>query len=714
MSKMIAMALIAAVPSAAPGSPILPSAEGNQDAPDLFAKEAEASRRFLDEMMRAGVDVPLPKDPGGGASHEQHKRNYRALYEAGQLYRLTGDLRYRDYARDLLLAYAALYPKLGPHPARSNDQRYGKLFWQVLNDAVWLVNGIQGYEEFRADLSPDERQRIDALFRQMAQFLSVDSVATFDLIHNHATWATAGVGMTGYVLGDRDLVDRALKGSHKDGSAGFLKQIDDLLSPDGYYAEGGYYQRYALWPFMVFANAIERHDPTVGIFKRRDGILIKTVKTAVDLTYRGHFVPFNDALKEKSLNTEELYQSVAIAYAQSRDPALLSVAQWQGRVALSAQGKVVAADLAAGKARPFPFGTRLLRDGPDGRAGAVALIRSGDAETGQLLVTKSASQGMGHGHFDRLNWLYFDEGREIITDYGAARFHNVEAKYGGRYLPENESWAKQSIAHNVLVVDGRSHFDGKLTPAEEHPGEQLHFADSADFSISIGREAHAYPGVTMTRAVALVAIPGLEKPVVVDLLRVESAAPHRYDLPLHYQGHLIDLGPDFAVNTGTRPVLGNDAGYQHIWVDAVAHAQPSPVISWQTGTRFHSWHWVPVAGGSVILAESGAGDPKFNLRREPMIIQRVEAATNALFTGVLEGHGSYDPDSERVTNSANQIASVKAATVGDADVAIITTRTGSIVAVAVAHGGEPQRRHHVRYAGHDLSWTGSAARIVLK
>ena len=45
---------------------------------------------------------------------------------------------------------------------------------------------------------------------------------------------------------------------------------------------------------------------------------------------------------------------------------------------------------------------------------------------------------MGHGHFDKLHWLYFDNGREIISDYGAARFLNIEAKYGGHYLPEKQ------------------------------------------------------------------------------------------------------------------------------------------------------------------------------------------------------------------------------------------------------------------------------------
>ena len=47
--------------------------------------------------------------------------------------------------------------------------------------------------------------------------------------------------------------------------------------------------------------------------------------------------------------------------------------------------------------------------------------------------------------------LVFDRGYEILRDYGASRFLYIEAKYGGHYLPENNLYAKQTIAHNALV-----------------------------------------------------------------------------------------------------------------------------------------------------------------------------------------------------------------------------------------------------------------------
>lgn len=679
----------------------------------LFAEEKTRAERFVADMIASGINVPVPMDGAGGATHEQHKRNYRALALAGELYRITGEAHYAGYVRDMLLAYAALYPTLGPHPARSNQQ-YGRLFWQNLNDAVWLVNAIQGYEPVRPSLADADRARIDTLFRQVADFMSVESGKTFNRIHNHATWSTAGVGMTGYVLGDRDLVDRALLGSAKDGRTGFLRQIDLLLSPDGYYAEGPYYQRYALWPFVVFAEAIDRHDHGQHIFERRDGVLLKAVTSAIHLTYGGRFMSFNDAILDKSLNTEELYQGVAIAYARTRDPALLGIAERQGRVAFSSAGEQVARDVAAGKARPFPFGSLRLLDGADGTMGAVALIRRGDADTGQALVVKNTSLGMGHGHFDKLSWQFYDNGAQIVTDYGAARFLNIPAKDGGKYLPENESWAKQTIAHNTLVVDERSHFGASEEEGERHAPRQLHFADSPDFSVSLADIDSAYPGVVMTRMVASVAVPGLEHPVVVDMLRAKADGPRQFDLPLHYNGQLIEVGPELAQNLSERPVLGHDFGYQHVWVDATATPEPGRAfITWQTGDRFYTWRWVPQPGAQLILAESGANDPNFNLRREPFLIQRLTGARQALFAGVLESHGRYDGGAEQVVASASQIRQARAIALPGYDLMVIETLKGARVVVAVAADVAPGKAHSITVDGQPLAWTGPVARILL-
>ncbi|MCC8668772.1 heparinase II/III family protein [Xanthomonas arboricola] len=677
----------------------------------VFAREQARAEASVRAAMRAGVDVPVPSDPGGGASHEQHKRNYQAIQAAGALYRLTGDRVYADYARDVLLAYARLYPTLGAHPA-GRGQVPGRLFWQSLNDSVWLVYASQGYDAIRDTLSAQDRATIDRdVFARMAHFLCDESADNFDKIHNHATWAVAAVGMTGYVLRDQALVDKALRGSRRDGKAGFLAQVDQLFSPDGYYAEGPYYQRYALAPFVLFANAIERNQPQQHIFQRRDGVLLKAVNSLVQSSYGGYFFPINDAILDKGLDTEELVAGIGIAYAQTHDAQLLSIAQRQRRVLLSPEGLAVATALAQGRAQPFAFGSVLLRDGAQGDQGALAILRSG-GEDGQTLVMKNTSQGMGHGHFDKLNWLFYDNGQRVVTDYGAARFLNVEAKAGGIYLPENTSWAKQTVAHNTLVVNETSHFNGDWKVGEQHAPTQLLFASTADTQIVSARMQQAYDGVSFTRTQALLSHPQLPLPVVVDLLRVNASAPARYDLPLHFNGQIMQVGFTAERALTQRPVLGKANGYQHLWVDASSDASTDTrSLSWLLAGRFYSYRFGSSAPARALLVESGANDPNFNLRREPALIQRVDGQANVSFFGVLEPHGEYNGTAEYVHGANSRIRAIERVRGDDAEVIVLTLVGGQRIALAVADDADAQRSHQVQAAGQRYSWRGGYARF---
>lgn len=677
----------------------------------LFAAEVARMRETVDAAIRAGIHVPVPKDPGGGYTHEQHKRNYVALYGAGLLYRITGERAYADYARRLLLEYARLYPTLGDHPAKANES-VGRLFWQSLNDSVWLVYSVQGYDAIRDTLSAADRKTIDDnVFRRAAAFLSTGSPEMFDRIHNHATWACAGVGMTGYLLRDPRLIDMALKGRDGSGKSGFLRQVDELFSPDGYYTEGPYYQRYALLPFVLLAQAIDANDPAEGIFRRRDGVLLKAIRTTIQLTYDGFFFPLNDAMPDKSLKTDELYQAVAIGYAATQDPAFLSIAEGQGRTTLTPGGLAVARDLAAGMARPFPFASALFRDGPQGEQGAIAVMRSGPAPDASVLVAKNSGMGMGHGHFDKLGWIFYDSGEPVITDYGSARFLNVEAKDGGRYLPENESWAKQTVAHNTLVANETSHFAGKWRVGQALAPKQLYFASDAEAQVSTAEMDGAYPGVRFRRTLVELSM-GKAGPLVLDLLRASGDKPATYDLPLHYRGQITEIGFPHKSNTAARPVLGKANGYQHIWVDAVgAPGGEGSRLTWMLGRHFYTWHMLPPAGTQLFLGESGANDPRFNLRREPLLIARAGRAADATFVGLLEPHGAYDPSAETVAGSRSGIAKLVHVRGTDADLVRIDFTDGRSVTLAVADSAAPDTRHRATIEGKSVEWTGHFARF---
>jgi len=527
---------------------------------DAFNQTLNAATTKIDALLEQDITIPVPKDAGGGYTHEKHKDNAKIIYDAGQLYRLTGERKYADYARRVMLAYADVYPDWKLHPAKK-EQSPGRMFWQNLNESWWLLHVSQGYGAIKETLSDDQQEIIEKdLLRNMAEFLSDGSPETFNKIHNHGTWATAAVGLTGYAIGDEDYVEQALMGLDKSGDAGFLKQMDKLFSPDGYYNEGPYYQRYALMPFVIFAQAVQQNNPERKIFEQRDGILKKAIFTTIQQSYGGLFFPINDAIKDKGIATTELLHGVAIAYDLTGDTGLLSIAEAQGKFVLTPESRKVSRDLFAGKAKPFDYKSMRLRDGENGTEGGLDILRASADPNGLTLVAKNTSQGLGHGHFDKMGLLVFDAGHEVLRDYGAARFLNIESKYGGHYLPENNAYAKQTVAHNTLVVDEASHFGGDVKIGNQHAPLLGEFTGQGAVKLTSAEIDTAYDDVRIGRTVAIIEDAAFERPVIIDLTEAHSKGSHHYDLPFHYNGHLVETNFDVKAVHWARIMATNIFG----------------------------------------------------------------------------------------------------------------------------------------------------------
>lgn len=680
----------------------------NLDSYELFEQAYLSTKATIDAQMQQQIDVPIPTDGGGGYTHEQHKRNYKSIHDAGLLYQLTGEQAYADFARDMLLEYSDLFPTLGRHPIiRSNTP--GRLFWQSLNEAVWLVYSIQGYDAIRMAISEEDRQKIESdLFIPIATFLSEGQPYTFDRIHNHATWAVAGVGMTGFVLGRDDFVQKALYGLDQSGEFGFLKQLEELFSPDGYYNEGPYYQRYALHPFVVFAQAIENNAPELEIFEQRDQILLKAIYGVIQTSYNGLFFPLNDAIKDKGIDTVELLYGVSIAYGITGDTGLLSIAREQGGVVLTGDGLALARGLDQGQETPFAFASMQFSDGPLGDRGALAILRSGVEEGHQALVMKNTAQGLGHGHFDKLSWIFYDNGNEIVQDYGAARFLNIEPKNGGAYLPENTTWAKQTVAHNTLVVDETSHFDGDWQLGENHSPTTLIFDLHEDIELVSAEMIGAYEEVSFTRTMAMIKDSEFEHPLVVDLLRVDSSNDHQFDLPLHYDGHIININFDTEANASTLSPLGEDNGYQHLWLKAMGKPEADSIaqVSWIKDDRFYTQTSLAADNQEILFTELGANDPDFNLLRKNALIQRVQGFDQHTFVSLLETHGEYNGTLEYTLDPYSSVVDLELIEQGELDLLRIETRSGRTLLLAISYNANESINHSLSYQGQDYDWQG--------
>lgn len=624
-----------------------------------FDKSYAEQKQIADAALKSEIIVPVPKDGGGGYTHEKHKNNYYEMFAAGTLYQITGKKEYAAFVRDMLLKYAALYPTLGLHPAVKSETP-GKLFWQTLNESVWLVHTAIAYDCVYNFISDTDRKTIEKnLFYPMTEFISNGNpanYAVFNKMHNHGTWATAAVGMIGYAMGDKNLSDMALYGSKKDGKTGFIRQLDILFSPDGYFTEGPYYQRYAIWPFMTFAQVIQNKQPELNIFAYRNGILNKAVNTLIQCAYNGEIVYLNDALT-KTYKTQEIVYAVDIAYKNnSQNRSLLDIAHRQDAFIISDAGIATAKALKAKPLTPFELQSTLLRDGQSGDEGGIGLLRNGTS----LLTFKATSHGLSHGHYDKLSLSYFDNGNPVLPDYGAVRFLNIEPKYGGHYTKENYSWAMQTIAHNTVTADETSHFNANIKVSSDYHSDVLYcdFSNSA-FQIVSACENNAVKGMRMQRTSVLLKNNAFEYPVIIDIFRVNADAPHTLDFPFYYRGTFVSANFDYKKNTQELKTLGTQNGYQHLWLEAEGKTdKQTTCFTWVNGNRFYSINTLTNANTELKLTRLGANDPNFNLRPETAFMLRQPTVANHTFVSVIEPHGLYDLSKEVTVGFRSSVSSL--------------------------------------------------------
>ncbi|WP_218599737.1 alginate lyase family protein [Polaribacter sp. NJDZ03] len=691
----------------------------------IFDKTLAKVKEEIDAEIALGIDTPIPKDYSGGYTHVRHKRNMVVLQKAGVLYQILDDEKYAKYVKDMLMQYEAMYKTLPIHPKTRSYAR-GKLFWQCLNDSNWLVYVSQAYDCIYNYLSEEERTKLETnLFKPFADYISIGNPQFYQRVHNHSTWGNAAVGMIGLVMDDQELIDRALYGIkdlklnseekdddggflNKDGKAGFLANIEEPFSPDGYYNEGPYYQRYAMYPFLIFAEGLHNVKPALKIFEYKEGVLLKSINALLNLSdANGDFFPLNDGQKGMSYYTSALVTAVDISYHfGDKNPGLLSIAKDQDRVLLDDSGLAVALGIKEGKAKAFEKKSINLSDGPDGTQGGVGILRNEDIE----LVFKYAAQGSSHGHYDKLSYSLYEKGEEVIQDYGLARFVNIEQKGGGNYLKENKTWAKQTIAHNTVTQNETSHFNAKYEIGSQHHSVLHYFSsESKNIKVVSAKETNAYPGTTMLRTMAIIKDEDFEKPYVLDIMKIVSNKANQYDFPYYFLGQVLNTNFEYKIPTTLKP-LGSKNGYQHLYLEGTAKVlEENSKLSWLNKGKFYTLTSVTNKADELLFTRIGANDPEFNLRREAALMVRRKNTKNTIFVSSIETHGSYSPVSESATNSKSNIKELKVVLDTDAYTAVSVRNLKGVTKLFITANtnASKETKHKIKINNKNYEWSGS-------
>lgn len=696
---------------------------GEMGSDSLMGKTLAEEVRQLEQYMTMAIDIPGHGE-AGGYEHNRHKQNYIHLNLAGRLFLITGKDAYLDFAKAMLSKYSEIYTKLPLGVSRDSNMP-GRLFHQTLNENMWLLYASDAYSCIRHRLdAPTIRQIETLLFLPMIELFTLTNGKDFDIVHNHGVWSVASVGMCGYAIGRQDIVDKALYGLKGDGvSGGFLAQLSQLFSPDGYYMEGPYYHRFAIRPLLLFAEAIQRRQPDLNIYEFKQQVIRRTTESLMSVAFPdGTFPALNDASKTMSIRDEGTLIATSLCFAHyGQDPRLLAMARTQQRVWVSGAGLSLSSAERSAPALVPNWGSACFSDGPDGKRGGVGILRQADTENdvnmalmwfGQHGSDPDLHDALDHGHFDGLHLSFFNRGREVLHDYGFGRWVNVEPKFGGRYIPENDSYCKQTVAHNTVVVDECSQNGGDTLTAVRHWGQLHFFVDKhhAGQGMSAFLDGY-YEGVHMQRSVLLIELPGIKKPLLLDFFRIVSTAPHQYDYPLHFEGQILRKDFDLDVHTQLHP-LGMQSGYQHLWEIGRSRrlaAGTSALVSWLDGSSYYTVLSASSADSEIIFARTGANDPDFNLRNEPMFLVRSRASTH-LFATAIETHGRFDEANEVSIDARGKLAGIEI--LGHDERASVirlvdTTGHATIVTVSNVPGVNPATESQVSVDGQLYRWSGA-------
>ena len=637
-----------------------------------------------DSYLEHPIDVP-GHSPAGGYAHNKHQKNGTYIDQAGRLFLITGDEKYAQFAADLLTEYADKYLELGFQVQR-NTNPPGRLFHQMLNEHVWLLYASLGYSCISHWLSEAQRKHIvEKLFEPMLEVATVKYDFDFDRIHNHGVWAVAATAACGAAIGQEKYIDLALHGlAGDDIQGGFLAQLSNLFAPSGYYIEGPYYHRYAIRPLCLLAELTQRFRPELDIFNFKGQVIAKTIQSLLSTAYpNGVFPSLNDASKSMNIKDEGVVIAVSL-YAKHypEDTNIFGIAKIQDQIWVSGCGAALSeAYEAQTSVEQACLPSVELNEGPDGDKGAQGFIRlqGKDGDISQL-VMNYGQHGMGHGHFDTLGMTYFNNNQEVLRDYGFGRWVNVEPKFGGRYLDENKSYSRQTIAHNLVSVDAGCQNNFDVETADSKHGTPHFFIGTGKTQAMSAYAYDFYPGVNQQRSLILIEHEQLTKPLLVDLFRLISEETHQYDYSLQYQGQIIRTNVEHKQHSTLNP-MGDNFGYQHLWNESEgAAAKETSLVSWLQGSSYYTWLSASSADDTLFFTRTGANDHSFNLRSETSLILRREAK-NALFANVIETHGYFNEAVEASLDARGKVESINI--VGFNDAATVIEVTGEDIALTI-------------------------------
>ena len=534
-----------------------------------------------------------------------HHRLGTLVHDCGLAGALSGDPKYAETVRKVLLGYADAYLTYPRHDNSGPNERNrdaARAFSQILDESVWLIDLLQGYDAVASEIPAADRARIaDRVFRPAADIIHAADDQPRHILGNHQCWHFSAYALAALVTGDAARLRESMEGL-----SGCRYQLETGILSDGFWYEGAWgYHFYTMESLMPYFTALGNLGvPPPARFKMMCdapfGQLTPDWKLpAMNDSGRVSFSPGTRA---------EFYEQ---AWSWWRDPVY---AGWLARRPRTTRHYALYGSPLPGTGAPLTLGSRLYE------ASGISVLRNG----GTYVLMDHGPHGGWHGHHDKLNLLVWADGEMFAEDPGCV----------GYGLPLHWGWYRSSIAHNTLSVDGRqAAADGQL----------LAFNGSNDVQYVIADAGRIAEGVQVRRATALCGN------LLFDYVAATSRDEHLYEWTFHSRGRL-----ETPVATAPVPLKRPDIVCRKK-NDAEKLAPKTDPWAWtdacREGPHAGSWRakWTLPGGKSLALfqrslpgalrtAEGGAHPPSQSLR---VAGNRVRAKSASFATVMLlDGKGA--------------------------------------------------------------------------
>lgn len=501
-----------------------------------------------------------------------------AVRDCGLLYRITGDRRYAERARDIALAYADRYLSYPLHDVNGKPEvRGGRVLAQTLDESIWLTRIAHGVDQIWDALTPDQIETL----RTKLFYPAADGIRAHKLkIHNIQCYKNAAVGLVGFLFGDRALISEAI-----DGEYGYRNQLKQGVSPDGIWYEGTWgYHFYTLSAFMPLAEAAHHCGTDLYTPELRAMFAAPVVFAMPD----GALPAFSDSYATTAAGNSD-YE---LALARYNDPLFARPLRAKPRKSLYA--------LLAG-VTPLPEVPADAATSKNFPTSGYAILQT----PATWLCLKYGPHGGYHGHPDKNSFVLWSSGKILADDPG-------NAPYG---IPIYHGWYRTSLAHNTITVDQANQ--------AEATGACLAFLEDKEHPAAIVDAGGAIKGGTFRRATFL-----LDDSLVVFLDHVVFAdgEDHTIDLTLHPTGQWDNPAtPDSGLTwTSTDPAAAgfppDKAGYPYLRDLKVASADKDVTLAVASPAGPSTITFAGTGQSTTYFAGTGVG--KNTEDRVPVVIAR--------------------------------------------------------------------------------------------